>query len=97
VKSLSKAKGNCFEIAELPGGEACVRHSKHTDGLVLRFTPDEWQALSRRGVQQAAKLSAPAWRRNTPQLRLVTAPTGMAHLLCHRRRDHASRDPSHCG
>lgn len=43
--SLSFSNGNCVEVANLPGGQVGVRHSKHTEGLVLRFTPDEWQAF----------------------------------------------------
>jgi hypothetical protein len=43
--SLSFSNGNCVEVADLPGGQVGVRHSKHTEGLVLRFTPDEWQAF----------------------------------------------------
>ena len=42
--SLSLANSNCVEVAELPGGEVGVRHSKDADGPVLRFTPGEWQA-----------------------------------------------------
>ena len=43
--SLSFSNGNCVEVANLPGGQVGVRHSKHTEGPVLRFTPDEWQAF----------------------------------------------------
>jgi hypothetical protein len=43
--SLSFSNGNCVEVANLPGGQVGVRHSKHTQGPVLRFTPDEWQAF----------------------------------------------------
>jgi hypothetical protein len=43
--SLSFSNGNCVEVADLPAGEIGVRHSKHTDGAVLRFTPDEWHAF----------------------------------------------------
>ena len=43
--SLSFSNSNCVEVANLPGGQVGVRHSKHTEGLVLRFTPDEWQAF----------------------------------------------------
>ena len=43
--SLSFSNGNCVEVANLPGGQVGVRHSKHTEDLVLRFTPDEWQAF----------------------------------------------------
>jgi hypothetical protein len=43
--SLSFSNGNCVEVANLRGGQVGVRHSKHIEGLVLRFTPDEWQAF----------------------------------------------------
>jgi Domain of unknown function (DUF397) len=43
--SLSYSNGNCVEVANLPGGHVGVRHSKHAEGLVLRFTADEWQAF----------------------------------------------------
>jgi len=43
--SLSFSNGNCVEVANLPGGEIGVRHSKHTEGPVLRFTSDEWHAF----------------------------------------------------
>ncbi len=43
--SLSFSNGNCVEVANLPGSQVGVRHSKHTEGSVLRFTPDEWQAF----------------------------------------------------
>jgi len=43
--SLSFSNSNCVEVANLPGGQVGVRHSKHTEGLVLWFTPDEWQAF----------------------------------------------------
>lgn len=43
--SLSFSNGNCVEVADLTGGSVGVRHSKHTDGPVLQFTPDEWHAF----------------------------------------------------
>jgi Domain of unknown function (DUF397) len=43
--SLSLANSNCVEVADLPGGEVGVRHSKDPQGPVLRFTADEWQAF----------------------------------------------------
>ncbi len=43
--SLSFSNSNCVEVANLPGSQVGVRHSKHTEGPVLRFTPDEWQAF----------------------------------------------------
>lgn len=42
--SLSFANGNCFEVADLDG-EVGVRNSRHREGSVLRFTPDEWKAF----------------------------------------------------
>jgi Domain of unknown function (DUF397) len=46
VKStLSFSNSNCVEVADLPGSQIGVRHSKHAEGPVLRFTPDEWQAF----------------------------------------------------
>jgi len=43
--SLSFSNSNCVEVANLPGSQVGVRHSKDTQGPVLRFTPDEWQAF----------------------------------------------------
>ena len=43
--SLSFSNGNCVEVANLAGGRVGVRHSKDTEGPVLRFTPDEWHAF----------------------------------------------------
>ena len=43
--SLSYANGNCVEVASLPEGEVGVRNSRDSEGLVLRFTSDEWQAF----------------------------------------------------
>ena len=43
--SLSFANGNCVEVADLAGGEIGVRNSRHPEGPVLRFTPDEWHAF----------------------------------------------------
>jgi hypothetical protein len=43
--SLSFSNSNCVEVADLPGGQVGVRHSKHTESPVLRFTPGEWQAF----------------------------------------------------
>jgi hypothetical protein len=43
--SLSFSNGNCVEVADLAGGRVGVRHSKDTEGSVLRFTPDEWHAF----------------------------------------------------
>ena len=49
--SLSFSNGNCVEVANLPGGQVGVRHSKHTEGLVLRFTPGPVAGVSRWGAQ----------------------------------------------
>jgi hypothetical protein len=43
--SLSFSNGNCVEVASLPDDEVGVRDSKNSEGPVLRFTPDEWQAF----------------------------------------------------
>ena len=59
--SLSLANGNCVEVAfrasTWSGANACVevatgtdagvlvRNSRHLDGPVLEFTPDEWDAF----------------------------------------------------
>lgn len=43
--SLSFSNGNCVEVASLPGGQIGVRHSKDTEGPVLRFTSGEWHAF----------------------------------------------------
>jgi len=43
--SLSYANGNCVEVSDLPGGTVGVRNSRDREGVVLRFTPDEWQAF----------------------------------------------------
>jgi len=43
--SLSYANGNCVEVASLPGGEIGVRNSRDSDGPVLRFTSDRWNAF----------------------------------------------------
>lgn len=45
TSSLSFSNGNCVEVANLPGGEVGVRHSKDRKGPVLRFTPGEWEAF----------------------------------------------------
>jgi len=42
---LSFANGNCVEVASLPGDGIGIRDSKDSDGPVLRFTPDEWNAF----------------------------------------------------
>lgn len=43
--SLSFANGNCVEVAGLPDGGVAVRNSRHSEGAVLYFMPDEWQAF----------------------------------------------------
>lgn len=43
--SLSKANGNCVEVAGLPDGGVGVRNSRDPDGPVLQFTSDEWHAF----------------------------------------------------
>jgi hypothetical protein len=43
--SLSFSNGNCVEVARLSDGRVGVRHSQHSDGPVLRFTPGEWHAF----------------------------------------------------
>jgi hypothetical protein len=43
--SLSFSNGNCVEVASLPDGGVGVRNSRDSEGLVLRFTSDEWHAF----------------------------------------------------
>jgi hypothetical protein len=43
--SLSYANGNCVEVSDQPEGTIGVRNSRESEGPVLRFTPDEWQAF----------------------------------------------------
>jgi uncharacterized protein DUF397 len=43
--SLSFSNGNCVEIASLADGGVGVRNSRHPEGAVLAFTPDEWHAF----------------------------------------------------
>jgi hypothetical protein len=43
--SLSFSNSNCVEVADLADGRVGVRHSKDSEGPVLRFTPDEWRAF----------------------------------------------------
>jgi Domain of unknown function (DUF397) len=43
--SLSFSNGACVEVASLPDGGIGVRNSSDSGGLVLRFTPDEWDAF----------------------------------------------------
>ena len=43
--SLSYSNGNCVEVANLPDDEIGVRNSRDSEGLVLRFTSEEWHAF----------------------------------------------------
>jgi hypothetical protein len=43
--SLSSYNGNCVEVAGLTGDTIRVRDSKHPRGVVLNFTPAEWDAF----------------------------------------------------
>jgi hypothetical protein len=43
--SHSFSNGNCVEVAHLSDGHIGVRHSHHSQGPVLRFTPAEWHAF----------------------------------------------------
>jgi hypothetical protein len=43
--SLSYANGNCVEVSDQPEGAIGVRNSRDSEGPVLRFTRDEWQAF----------------------------------------------------
>jgi hypothetical protein len=43
--SLSFSNSNCVEVASLPDSGIGVRDSKDSQGPVLRFTPDEWDAF----------------------------------------------------
>ena len=43
--SLSFSNGNCVEVASLADGGVGVRNSRHPEGAVLAFTPDEWHAF----------------------------------------------------
>lgn len=43
--SLSFANGNCVEVASLADGGVGVRNSRHPEGEMLSFTPDEWHAF----------------------------------------------------
>ena len=44
--SHSFANGDCVEIADFPDGTIGVRHSKHPEDGVLRFTSPEWGAFT---------------------------------------------------
>ena len=43
--SLSFSNSNCVEVASLPDDGIGVRDSKDAEGVVLRFTPGEWDAF----------------------------------------------------
>jgi hypothetical protein len=43
--SLSFSNGACVEVASLADGGVGVRNSRHSEGPVLEFTPDEWHAF----------------------------------------------------
>lgn len=43
--SYSASNGHCVETARLADGCIGVRDSKVTDGPVLRFTPEAWNAF----------------------------------------------------
>ncbi|WP_040837058.1 DUF397 domain-containing protein [Nocardia brevicatena] len=44
--SRSGGGGDCVEVAWLDGGHVGVRDSKNPAGLVLVFTPEEWDAFT---------------------------------------------------
>jgi hypothetical protein len=41
----SNSKGNCVELAALPGGAVAMRNSRFPDGPALIYTRDEIEAL----------------------------------------------------
>ncbi len=45
TSSLSGGNGQCVSVAFVAGGVA-VRHSKHPDGPVIFYTPEEWSAFT---------------------------------------------------
>lgn len=46
VKSArSNPSGNCVEVAQLPGGDVAVRHSRHPEGPALVYTRAEMAAF----------------------------------------------------
>lgn len=44
-KSTYSSNGDCVEIAFGDGGSVFVRDSKRQHGVVLEFTPEEWDAF----------------------------------------------------
>ena len=47
TSSYSQDGSECVEAAFLPDGRVAVRHSKHPEGSVLRYTRPAWQAFVR--------------------------------------------------
>jgi Domain of unknown function (DUF397) len=45
--AFSNPNGSCVEVAELPGGGAAVRNSRHSDSPALVYTPAEIDAFIR--------------------------------------------------
>ena len=43
--SLSYANGSCVEVAGLSGNLIQVRNSRDANGVILGFTPAEWDAF----------------------------------------------------
>lgn len=43
--SLSYARNNCVEVADLGAGNVGVRNSRDPGGTTLEFTSAEWQAF----------------------------------------------------
>lgn len=41
----SNSRGNCVEMARLPGGDVAVRNSRYPDGPALVYTMAEIEAL----------------------------------------------------
>lgn len=39
------SNGNYVEVTQLPVGSVGIRNSRDTEGPVLQFTPEEWQAF----------------------------------------------------
>lgn len=45
TSSLSRANGNCVQMAALPDRRVAVRDSKNPEGPHLHFSSDEWAAF----------------------------------------------------
>jgi hypothetical protein len=43
--SYSQVDGHCVEVADSPKKSVDVRDSRNPDGIVLRFTPAQWDAF----------------------------------------------------